>query len=751
VRLTEKVRSLLRFSSDKSDNDPAWSRRDFIAVTSVAVAAASQMQAQTRRTRPKGPLPPERQKFQIHPAVGVARLGNSRGDTFYLEPQTIGGLPIECDARGNPKMENGTPLFVRQFKDADGRIRRQAAQFAVWVSDSADPTDAGREITLDDPMVESIEWSAHLANKKGVWYSNNELIGDVMLARTKTDGKYDANYYGEGTLHNDDDPKVPRREWIIDAGPRSVSRPGDKIEFSRDNMPPDYTKGGFPKIHPRHPRAPYEINTLGDLRMDDKGRLVLLGGYGHAGGTTPIVTYTGQDTWFDDISDGPVYCTLKLKGRAEPIALTAWALVGSPKYAPELRNISTLDDVMFDVGVRYMDLVPDLCKGGVFNPRYVANYERDVQPLFDRIADYIWVAAVPSMMAFSAPKFNPRDPSAANAANRQTFFAYFRDSSGNEISPPHAQLMHNNVPLLPVNSGSNSVTNDNQDRFMGLTNTQYFLLGQWAAGKFTSGPADPFPVHPRDAASVGNCVGHPMSPGIEVTWTTRNPVLYESPYRIKHAHDEAYYREHGLSPDGDETSAWYAKMNLAPPSYIVMQDGCEPGDLTKRMSAPWMSDFYQCAIEYVAFREGPNEFSISGIPPAPTFFSNWWPPQAPVFVISGPMTAHEQKEAGLPAGYPVYYARGANNIANLVIAWKYMGFIVNENTSPEGKLYPYFVEEERNHDKFVVAAVAVGSPVNQLSASGSYNYPANFFVNTWYLKEEEDLAQCNGIPDCEAK
>ena len=89
--------------------------------------------------------------------------------------------------------------------------------------------------------------------------------------------------------------------------------------------------------------------------------------------------------------------------------------------------------------------------------------------------------------------------------------------------------------------------------------------------------------------------------------------------------------------------------------------------------------------------------------------------------------------------------------ANLVIAWKYMGFIVNENTSAEGKIYPYFVEAERNHDRFVVSAVAVGSPVNQLSASGSYNTPTNFFSQTWYLREEQAIAECNGIPDCNEK
>lgn len=748
MRFSGKMSELLRFSSAKTrvPTKADWSRRDFIVLSSVLAAAATRLGAQPRKGKPKGPVPPERQKYMIHPAVGVARLGNSP-TSFYLEPITIGGMPVECDSNGNPKMENGKPVFVKHCKE-DGRIRRQAAQFGIYVHDSADPSDPGLEITLDDPAVESIEWTVHLANKKAAWYDNDELIGNVMYATEKDANYYEKNTEDNPTLHNPNVPQKNRqRKLIIDPGPRSISKPGDTVPISKKNIPPDYPYGSFPSPTEQGiKRAPYNIDTLGDLKMDSKGRLVVLGGLGNAGGTEAIVTYTGQDTWFDDISDGPVYCTLKLKGRAEPIKLTAWALVGSPKYAPELRNIVTLDDVMFDVGVRYQNLVPEMFANGAFRKTYRANYERDIQPIFDRIADYIWVANVPSMVAFTAPKFNPRDASPANLKNRTTFFEYFRDSKQSN------ELMHKNIPYMPLNSGDNSVTNQNIDRYMVLTETQYFLMSQWAAGLFTSGPAEPYSVHPRDAATVGNCIGHPMSPGIEVTWTLRNPVVYESPYRIKHAHDEAYYKEKGLSPDGDETSAWYAREKLPPPDNIVMQDGCEPGDLTKRMSPPWMSDFYQCAIEYISFRSATiNENSLSGIPPAPTYYSNWWPPQAPVYVITGEMTKEEQMNAGLPAGYSVYYARGANNIANLVICWSYMGFILNENDSPEGRDYPYFVEKERNHERFVAATVSVASPINQLSASGSYNTPTNFFVPAWYLKEEAAVAECNGIPDCDKK
>ena len=746
-----------------------WTRRKFITVTSVAAAAAAEIAAQTpRRSTKKGAT-----RYAVHPAIGVARLGNSP-DQFYLEPETIGGLPIECTADGTPKSEGGKPVFTTKFKDEEGRIKRQAAQFRVYAYDADDPLDPGREVTLSDGDVESIEWTVHLANKKAVWYNNAGFIGNVYLAGDPNAEAENANYYP-----SPDQPPTPTedaslRNWyiqgedkrqkalIIDPGPRTVRRPGERAEFSRNTIPRDYPHGAFPAIDPEHPRVPYEIDTLGDVMMARSGRLLVRGGFGRAGGQIPIATYTGADTWFDDIADGPVWCRLKLKGQAEPVVLTAWALVGSPKYAPELRSISTLDDIAFDVATRFYDLVPDLYdqeRYGGYNPNFPANYDRDVEPILERIGDYLWVANVQSMIAFSNPRFNGRDASETNRRNREIFFSYFRDSSKSELSEPHQRLFHNRVPMVPLNSGSNSVTNEDQDKYMGLTRTQYFLMSQWAKGKFTTGAAKPWPnaVHPLDRASIGNCVGHPMSPGIEVTWTVRNPVIYDAPYRIRIHKDQAWYREHGLSTLGDETGTWYQKFGPRekPPDWLVVQDGCEPGDLTKRMSGPWMSDFYQCSIEYINFSDpplppAPNATPVTDIPTPPTYYAYWWPPQAPMHVLTGAMTPKEQADAGVPAGFQVYYTRGANNIGNLVIAWSYMGFILNENTSPEGRLYPYFVEKERNHDRFIPAAVAVGHSINQMSANAMYALPTNYFTLAWFMKDEQAIAECDGRPpdDC---
>ena len=221
-----------------------------------------------------------------------------------------------------------------------------------------------------------------------------------------------------------------------------------------------------------------------------------------------------------------------------------------------------------------------------------------------------------------------------------------------------------------------------------------------------------------------------MSPGWEVSWNTRNPTLYERPYAIKHRYADSHYWENGLSVSYDECM----------PNPNGEFEGLEPGDLTKRMSAPWQADFYQCAIEYTNFdRLGYNQDDETQIPPPPTYYSFWWPPQAPVYVMAGEMTAEGQKEAGVPPGYQVYFARGANNIARLVLAWKYMGFVANQNTAEDARRYPYFVEVERNHDEFEVASVAVGQAINQLAASGSYFTEDNYFVPTWYLKDDEGI------------
>ena len=89
-------------------------------------------------------------KYKIHPGIGISRLGNSERE-FYLAPEVPGGLPQQCDDCGNPIFEDdGQGRFVYHFKDADGRIKRQAARFQVFVYDDESPE--GRALKLGDPV-----------------------------------------------------------------------------------------------------------------------------------------------------------------------------------------------------------------------------------------------------------------------------------------------------------------------------------------------------------------------------------------------------------------------------------------------------------------------------------------------------------------------------------------------------------------------------------------------------------------------
>jgi hypothetical protein len=97
--------------------------------------------------------------YEIYPAIGIARVGNAP-EAFYIGPETAGGLPLPADG-------STAPFGAGDFRDGEGRVKRQAARFRVFRSA---PGQAPLEITLDSPAVKEIRWTVHLANKKASWY-----------------------------------------------------------------------------------------------------------------------------------------------------------------------------------------------------------------------------------------------------------------------------------------------------------------------------------------------------------------------------------------------------------------------------------------------------------------------------------------------------------------------------------------------------------------------------------------------------
>ena len=131
--------------------------------------------------------------FRIHPAFGIARVGNS--EEFYLGPETMARLPIApgIDTR-NPHVSGGLPIkpgteanliSSEDLRDRSGRMKRQAARFRIYhyPANASEhyPSGAGTEIVLgtevDGKRVRDIFWTVHLANKKANAYMINDELG----------------------------------------------------------------------------------------------------------------------------------------------------------------------------------------------------------------------------------------------------------------------------------------------------------------------------------------------------------------------------------------------------------------------------------------------------------------------------------------------------------------------------------------------------------------------------------------------
>lgn len=568
--------------------------------------------------------------YKVHPAIGVARVGNS--PEHYLAPERPGGLPL---------LPDGRPFTPADFRDAEGRMRRQGARFTVFRYDEggegAEGGGPGVPVEPGRDGVARIEWTVHVANKKAVWYE--------FFVNAGQDG-----YAPDHPLRNAavTDP-AERVKLIVDPGPRTLTGPGQSAEFSRDA-----DAGGYPVTFPPEGLRPRPVDSLGGALTDDAGRLVVLGGYGSAGSTVDppfIVDYANNDDWWDDTSDGPVTARVVMDdGTAVEVDAPAWVVVGPPRYAPELVNLVTLWDTMFDVAVRSMGARPDIYRDSLWNGEFRPSWERDVLPVLERAHRYQWVVAIPPHPhAFEVDKLG--DPSPDYDALRGYYLSLVRPPDApNQFTAPDSGL-----PMMPYLAGDNCFEpGPMASNYLTVTQTQWFFLRQWAAGKFTVGePAQEPPGAALDRAALENCVGGAFSPGIEVTWVSRNPLLYTEPFRVRH------------------------KPDVRPPLGLGqdLAAGLEPGDLCKYMALPWQADFNECCKQPIGDR-----------------VLWWWPVQRPNFVyvhagerlLQVPWVGTDKDQNAAD------YVQFADDI-EMVRRWNELGFVVDEGTDR----HPRFVEVER--------------------------------------------------------
>ncbi|HXB45600.1 MAG TPA: LodA/GoxA family CTQ-dependent oxidase, partial [Puia sp.] len=145
--------------------------------------------------------------IKIHPAIGIARLGNSPGD-FFIGPE----IPLQ-----KPDPAGG-------FKDAQCKVKRQAAQFRLFAYDENGALV--QEITGADA---DITWTVHLANKKAVRINSG-----------------------------------PASDLTIDPGSKTLNGPDQRDVFDGGNI--------------KFPGQSAVTVALGEIRTDMQTRLLVLGG-----------------------------------------------------------------------------------------------------------------------------------------------------------------------------------------------------------------------------------------------------------------------------------------------------------------------------------------------------------------------------------------------------------------------------------------------------------------------------------------
>lgn len=485
---------------------------------------------------------PSDKTYAIHPAIGVARMGNAPLDlanpaSWYLGPEAPYAVPNDA----------------REYK-LDGKIKKQAQRFRIYEFENG---RAVREVTLGEPDIRRIVWTVHLANRKAA------LRPGATDSPVSVPGVAPASY-GVAKARNVSVEGADRDRLAIDPGPVSLDTPGASKEAT----------GAI--AFPGGAGAWVSTNvTLGTLHIEPAtGRLLVFAGDGQSAGveaggfgqTVQIKDYANNDGWYDEIADGRVTATISFAS-GDSVVLdrpteAAWVICAVPKFAPGMGYFTTLHDVateaLADAAMR--DAAP--------------SFMGDIFPILRSISRLGWVntrgaqghgcgkASYLQGGAMARLAETDADPASDAYKRRNYIFGRLRDpaKARDEINP---KLM----PALPweVIAAPNGEDWD----VAALTPLQYARMRKWRDGAFVNDfvAGEPFtalddmPVAARPAAldlgALEGTAGTPFYPGIESWLIARDAEIYAAPLRFAAA--------------------------------------MKPGDLTIGNALPWQADYLDCS------------------------------------------------------------------------------------------------------------------------------------------------------------
>jgi hypothetical protein len=477
----------------------------------------------------------------IHPAIGVARIGNSQSE-YIVGPETPDPLSLP----------------VGSYRDKTGALKRQAARFRIYGINAAG--EIVRELTGEGASAK-VTWHVELANAKAAWYGF-QLALDIPEASSA--------------------PATTRRNPAVADRSKLSIRPGPRSVAGASAKPEAFDDGAFMD------RKVY----LGEIFTDPASRLLVLGGRGvsasHDG--SPAKDFANNDGWFDDTSDGPVTADVSIDGKALEVT-PAWVVVAPPNYGPQRKSVRTMWDLMRDVAVKTNTLpLPER-----------PSFTQDILPIFQRLSGLQWVNAGfaagfgwRGVFDLTSPGALSRLSSAAPeyAQERQTICNAFRRFDVDSWSPKPWPWLYGdamNIPAAPTPRQNAA-----------LSDLQLFMLVQWAKGKFEEDydsshrpprAIEDVPVSQQGyiltRAALEFCLADAFHPGCEMTWPMRTATMYMAPFRILHA------PKGWIPPELGKTLTIAAVKTPNGPLWRQ-----QAGGLTRWMAVPWQTDTASCLGGY---------------------------------------------------------------------------------------------------------------------------------------------------------
>lgn len=510
----------------------------------------------------------------IHPAIGVARVGNA-AEAFFIGPEVVHPAPTQ-------------PGF---YRDASGAIKRQAARFRLYGYDAE-----GHVVGELTAAAADIRWSVHVANQKAAWYQWGIAL-DIPEARGTVLPRRNATVLG-----------AERSGLIIDPGPCAI----EGCHAAAVSL--DGCFQGTP------------VN-LGELRTDAAGRLLVLPGRGVSASPTgqpifPIAedpnAFINANGWYDDICDGPVMATVRIGDSEIPVD-PAWVLTAPPNYGPGTFGVRSLYDLLLDV---FRDA------GWLKPPTSPPSFRHEVYPILQRLSGLQWVNQGFAVQYGPEGPYNFEDPSLIDRLCRDPNqdgvdrHAELRRQVLNAFRPPQPQD-GNQLPWPWIyGDGMNNPPVQTPGQNASIAASQSLILQAWAQGNFLAdwhdSPAPPqrleeVPLSAQpamlDRAALEWCLADAFHPGCEVTWPIRHASLFRAPFRILQR--PPAQPEPDLGPE------------LTPERVLTVDGplyGQGPGSLTRWMGLPWQADTAFCRSGYDAAYD----------PFVPTF----WPARVPNQVLT---------------------------------------------------------------------------------------------------------------------